>query len=608
MITLEVLGNIVFALSSQQRSIAMSTQYRVCLLFCIVFGLVACGPSGGDDDGGGNDATPCTDGAKQCSASDHQVCTGGHWVTDQSCSQFCDVTIGCVVCPPNTGTCEGDISHACRSDGSGYVDVFCDPVQGMACGVNGLCEGVCSPTSLGDSYIGCDYWPTVTGNMVSSFYKFAVVVSNTTATRATVTIDGGAISVPVIFNVPAMSIVVKKLPWVPALKLCDNIDINRCQAPTLGALAIKGAYHLRSDQPVTVYQFNPLDYTLPGAPDGNSLSNDASLLLPSNAWRNEYLVASYPVLTNGFVFWPSLMAVTAYQDGTEVTITTRSNTPAAGGALAFIARVPQTLTLNSGDVLELAAINGSGDLTGSLVTSNKPVEVFGGHYCAYVPDINSPYCDHMEESMFPTDALSTHYVVVAPAVTTIPDGKEEMVRIIATQPNTTLEYDPPVVGAPVMIANAGDFVEIARNSQSFALTASAKVLVAQYMEGSTVAGDIGDPSMSLAVPVEQFRSQYLFHAPTNYETNCVDIIASANASVTLDGQLIGNFQPIGNSGFSLARVTPLSNGPLNNGNHSITGSEPFGIQVYGYGEDTSYWYPGGLDLHPVPIGREMSRF
>ena len=83
----------------------------------------------------------------------------------------------------------------------------------------------------------------------------------------------------------------------------------------------------------------------------------------------------------------------------------------------------------------------------------------------------------------------------------------------------------------------------------------------------------------------------------------VDITAHANASVTLDGQPVANFQPIGTSGFSLARVTPLNNGPLGDGNHSITGSEPFGIQVYGYGMDTSYWYPGGLDLDLVPIGR-----
>jgi hypothetical protein len=35
---------------------------------------------------------------------------------------------------------------------------------------------------------------------------------------------------------------------------------------------------------------------------------------------------------------------------------------------------------------------------------------------------------------------------------------------------------------------------------------------------------------------------------------------------------------------------------LNGGNHSVTSDERVGISVYGYGQFTSYWYPGGLDL------------
>jgi IgGFc binding protein len=570
----------------------------------LALALLACGPSSstGDDDDDDAAVSTCTVGMHRCDGNAYQGCVGGHFVTSETCPQACDGTLGCVTCVPGTGTCSGNTSSTCRADGSGYEDVFCDPLQGVACGASGVCEGACSPTALGDSYIGCDYWPTVTGNMVSTFYQFAVAVSNTTTAPTTVTIDGGGLSPAVTFTVAAQSTVVRTLPWVPSLKLCFDQNVDNCRAPTLGALAPGGAFHLRSDKPVTVYQFNPLDYTLPGAPT-NSFTNDASLLLPSNAWRREYFVASYPVLTDGSVFWPSLMSVTAHQDNTQVTITTRSDTPAAGGAPAFTAGVPQVVTLNAGGVIELAATTGPGDLTGSSVTSDKPVEVIGGHYCAYVPGLPYGYCDHLEESMFPVEALSATYVVVAPAVTTIPAGKEEMVRIVATQANTSLTYDPPVTGAATSIANAGDFIEIGRNAQSFSVTANHKILVAQYMEGSTVAGATGDPSMSLAVPVEQYRTEYLFHAPTNYETNYVDIIASTGTNVTLDGAPVGGFAPIGTSGYILARVTPLGNGPLGDGNHAITGSGPFGISVYGYGQDTSYWYPGGLDLHLVPIGR-----
>jgi hypothetical protein len=201
--------------------------------------------------------------------------------------------------------------------------------------------------------------------------------------------------------------------------------------------------------------------------------------------------------------------------------------------------------------------------------------------------------------MFGVDTLSSTYVIAAPAVTTIPNGKVETIRIIATQAGTTLTYDPPQASAPATIANPGDFIEIASNPNAFSITASAKVLVAQYMSGQTAGGNTGDPAMALAVPVEQFRTNYLFHAPTSYESNYVDIIAPVGASVSLDGGAAITLTPIGGSGYALGRVNPLGAGPANDGNHSITGTAGFGISVYGYGQYTSYWYPGGLNLTNV---------
>jgi hypothetical protein len=546
---------------------------RSLLVSSLVLVVAACGaPAPGDDDDDGGDG-------------------GGGDGGGDGCAGPCE-------CQPGTGTCEGDVSHACRPDGSGYVDTFCDPVQGMSCGAAGLCVGACTPSELGESYVGCDYWPTVTGNIVSQHYEFAISVSNTTTTRATVRIDGGALAEPMVFDVLASSVAVRTLPWVPLLKLCVADQAESCvSGHGTAALVAGGAYRLRTNVPVTVYQFNPLDFFQASAPE-RSASNDASLLLPTTAWRGDYYVASFNPVTGGFGAYPSLLAVTAHQDDTTVTINARAGTAGQNGAPEFATNVPQDVVLNAGDVLQIGAI--AGDLTGSRVTSDKPVQVFGAHYCARIP-LSFGFCDHLEESMFPVETLSRRYVVVAPAVTTIPEGKEQFVRIIATAADTTVSYDPPIAGAPTTIASPGDFIEIARNPQSFTITADRKVMVAQYMEGSTVAGGTGDPSMALAVPVEQYRSQYLFHAPLNYTTNYVDVIARTGTTVTLDSVLLTGFTPIGTSGYSLARVTPLGPGLGGDGNHTITGSTPFGISVYGYGTDTSFWYPGGLDLRLIPI-------
>jgi hypothetical protein len=227
------------------------------------------------------------------------------------------------------------------------------------------------------------------------------------------------------------------------------------------------------------------------------------------------------------------------------------------------------------------------------------VQVIGGHYCADIPD-GVGACDHLEESMFGIDTLGQRYIVAAPAVDTEPTGKVETIRVIAAASNITLSYDPPQPGAATTLANAGDFVEIDGNAGVFAITANGKVMVAQYMEGQDAdAAGTGDPAMALAVPVEQFRTDYLFQAPMSYDSNYVDVVAPMGATVTLDGGAPLTFTAIGSSGYGLSRVLSLGGGPAMDGSHSIHGDMPFGIDVYGNGQYTSYWYPGGLNLMTV---------
>jgi hypothetical protein len=121
-------------------------------------------------------------------------------------------------------------------------------------------------------------------------------------------------------------------------------------------------------------------------------------------------------------------------------------------------------------------------------------------------------------------------------------------------------------------------------------------MVAQYMLGQAAGGDAGDPAMSLAVATAQYRSSYLFHAPTNYQSNFVNITAPTGVPVLLDGVAVSGFVAIGNSGFGIAKAS-LSN--TGNGNHTVSSAQRVGISVYGYGQYTSYWYPGGLDLNPI---------
>jgi hypothetical protein len=349
-----------------------------------------------------------------------------------------------------------------------------------------------------------------------------------------------------------------------------------------------------------VYQFNPLEYTNGGNctfdQTACSFSNDASLLLPTNAWTGTYRVAA----RHHFYSSSGFYAVTASADNTVVTVAAAPN---GGGVKTGVAGINNkgngSVTLNAGDVIEIVTSGNDNnpsnpdDVTGTLVTADKPVQVIGGHQCTYIPD-GTGYCDHLEESMFPYESLANDYIVAAPL---IPTGgntpKVEMVRIVATTANTTLTYDPPQAGAPASIALAGSWVELNSSSKDFKISANQPIMVVQYMEGQDAGGNSGDPAMALAVATSQFRTSYLFHAPTNYETSYVNIIAPTGTPVNLDGAVVAGFAPIGGTGYSVARKS-LSN--AGTGNHTADSTAGFGISVYGYGQYTSYWYPGGSDL------------
>ena len=133
-------------------------------------------------------------------------------------------------------------------------------------------------------------------------------------------------------------------------------------------------------------------------------------------------------------------------------------------------------------------------------------------------------------------------------------------------------------------------------SHSFAITT--------YTQGATLVDPTtpqpsqqGDPDQSMAVAVAQFRSKYIFLAPTDYTTSYATIIAPTGTTLSMDGASVTDTPAtVGGSTFAVVR-TKLSAGQ--GGAHVLTASNPVGLEITGYGAYTSYTYPGGLDLKPI---------
>lgn len=595
--------------------------------------------------------TGCTVGgpAIVCTATVATHCNpDGTTASTENCADsglVCATGLGCVSCLPNRGMCEGNTPLTCRADGSGYEPgADCDSSAGQLCSpTSGACENACEVAAASNSYIGCEYWPVTTLNTaLANDFQYAIVVSNPHDSDAYIVVTRGASTVA---NqaVNAHSVATIQLPYITELRNTADDEGN-----PHSTLVRNGAYHLTSTLPVSVYQFNPLEYSLDGDCanidddqnpfDGKcySYTNDASLLLPSHVLTGNYTIAAYPSTrmdrsVDGESFSgtsPGFFTVTAVDEEVSVTISFRGAVAASvdGSVGAFNAHTNGTFTLNRGDVLQIASASPTScastspyddipydettiihtvycntsddfDLTGTTIRSTGRVSVVGGHNCAFVPH-HRWACDHLEETIFPEETWGK-VVVVSP--TEPLHSEPNYIRILSGKDANSITFEPAYIHAPVTLGRGESIAFEA--SEDFQVTGSEALLVEQFLVGqdyagigTSEAGAAGDPSLSIAVPTEQFRDNYAFLVPNTYQTNWVTVIVATDATVFLDDSAIpsSSFRVSG-FGISTARIE------VGAGSHSLRADIPFGVQVYGFGAYTSYMYPGGLDLAAINL-------
>ena len=450
----------------------------------------------------------------------------------------------------------------------------------------------CEEAVASKSYIGCDYWPTVTyNNEIDPVFDFAVVISNTGKQNAQIRITGAGADISL--DIPPGTLETIHLPWVALLL-----------SGTQSAHVPNGAYHLVSSRPVTVYQFNALQYE---KEKQYSFTNDASLLLPSSAMTGNYRVATWADAPSQI--YPSFFAITATQDDTNVKIWASANTAAGTGINAIGANTTGTTQMQAGDVLVIMADGNTTDISGSVIQADKPVQAISGNPCTRVPD-NFGACDHVEESLFPAEALGNDYLVTVPGAPRDPSTAAvgQHVRIVGNFDGTELTFDPPlsapgIVGGKATV-NAGQVLDLGLVAEDFRVSSEEhSFIVATFIPGASLIdpgveppNQKGDPAQSFATAVKQYRTEYLFLAPADYDTNVVNVTAPRGAQVTIDGAVLApdQFQPIGSTGMGVWRH-PLQA----TGSHKLSSDQPVGIQVYGYGSYTSYQYPGGTNLNAI---------
>ena len=619
------------------------------LMFAIVVG---CGPSsrsGGDD----TDATgpECTDGAHRCVGSTYQVCTNSMWATQQDCPVTCVEGIGCAQCQPGMNVCKDGNVHSC--DAGGTVGGQVEACTGANICDGGQCVNACDNAAMNKSYVGCEYWTADLDNAVEvigvqgSFNCAAAPGVKNVTMQACGNANNSAVAglcdppnnaCPTNFTCKSMNVCIldaQRSPYAVVVSNPQSRAVNVTvtaangtsfmqtvaagqvaalmpQAQSIPDQSVDGtgketkAYKLVSDLPIVAYQFNPLDNV-------NVFSNDASLLIPRTAWDSEYYVMSWPtedrrVPAPGNHSYHGYLAVVAWEDNTVVEVTPTATVRASATQASIAANTPTMFTLMKHDILTLQAAPG-GDLTGSkvrAVNGTSTFGVFGGHEAMGFgeetpPNMTNtlgPCCaDHIEDMLFPTSTWGKTFAIVRsqPRGTNEPD----VLRIMAQKPNTTVMFDPAPTGTCPTL-QPGQFCQV-KIAGDTSITASEPILVGHYLQSAIwqdpfFGGAVGegDPSMAIAVPIEQFRTDYTILVPSQYTKNFMSIAAPPTGAVLVDGLPI-QMTAFAGGAYRAARHA------VNPGQHKISCPNGCGVLVYGYSDAVSYLFAGGLDLKTIVI-------
>ncbi len=598
-----------------------------------------------DDDGDGWSGEPCPAGERcnaDTAACSEEICSGGEFdaCTDDGLARHCNASgtdLVDVDCPGNTDCSDGQCAetectpgtsrcgsaHSLETCSDAGVWVAADHCPfGTEC-FDGECEELCEISSKIATYIGCEYWSIDLDNFQEALSEpHAIIVTNYNEDlEAEVRLFEGHSERQILTGADGQDFDTTIPPGQARI-----FEV----APGFGHAGTRKfdneAIRVTSSIPVVAHQFNPLNHV-------EVYSNDGSLLLPTDSVGTEYWAMGWYNRSDSVELRGYLTMVNSSTVDNEVTVRPTTEVLAGPDIATIDAGEERTFSLAPGQSLNLvsssrdladAQVDGCladpegspdsvepcPDLTGTHIEADHPITLFGGHQCANIP-LGVDRCDHIESLLPPVDTWGTEYVGTKfEPRTATPPVEPDIWRVIAAEDDTRIQTDPPIDGIHDTRLDAGEWKQFAVR-HDFEIVGEDPIFLAQYMVGANWPGiprvcddglnafqptGIGDPAMSIAVPTDQFRTDYIVHIPENYDENYLDVVVPIGEDVTVDGEPIpaGDWEVVGEMNrYEVAAVE------VDAGFYTLESDEPFGVVAYGYACHVSYAYPGGMDLEPI---------
>ncbi|MBS1562515.1 MAG: T9SS type A sorting domain-containing protein [Bacteroidetes bacterium] len=382
------------------------------------------------------------------------------------------------------------------------------------------------------------------------------------------------------------------------------------------------AIRITSLKPISLYVLNSKVFT-----------SDGYMAIPTKLWDTNYVAVAYYDFRE-IKNWSGGFLIISKEDNTRVTIDLKGQ--GEGDAKTSRGRsintgIPFTVTLDKGMTY---MVQGDGttravfDLTGTSITSTKPIGVLGFHQRTTMPNMlqNGNGRNHLVEMIPPVSAWGKRYATVALDRQHNGAGRGDMFRVIASQKQTRVKYEffdkdtkKKLGGSGFVLNKPGDFIDISQSSDPVSLpegvsiwTADKPIFVVQYSCSSSWDGDITlDPFMVNLTPVEQYCKATMFQCPTlsaftSHDLNLIVQVDTTSPtliddlkSITIDGKSTWNDSRAKSPTLLFNRIASTDlywttiNFPTDSKSHTITsnGSVHVGGIIYGYGQTDAYGWP-----------------
>jgi hypothetical protein len=467
------------------------------------------------------------------------------------------------------------------------------------------------PMLLGSSNQGTDFWLTFHPNNTDAGGMSAVkiyIVSDV-ETKVTLEIPGRELK-QTIYTKQDDIVNFELSPSQAQPYIKDSWNDDPLPQQVFEGLGI----HIYSEDPIIVYGMSRY-----------SLTTDGFLGIPTEGYGIDYIVPSWPDYTLDNTQYTSYVSIVGVYKDTEVDFT-------LGGAPDNYTPGHRSLkigdktrkTLQPGDVWIIGPKGDFNDVTGSIVTSTKPVSVISGNYRTAINSWISGSRDYLIEHVLPVSTWGKKYHIAPIAER----EKGSMIRIFASEPNTKIYRDGKYWETIKHVGGMEGEGWITRRAENedesdpiaaITLTSDKPFGVYQYnpSQGDDQTGY--DPFMMLVAPVEQYSKKVVFCTPGDpketywaFDKNYMNLIYKSDENGLMPDHIEFGRPSKGTINWSPFNTYVSDPGekfkdpevtdgrywkavqfflPDNSGVYALQSDEP--IMAYGYGLESadSYGYP-----------------